>query len=104
MAYHDAPAGHVLVAHSAWWHRQVRNLAPCARGDARRRTALLGNYTPNFVVPKDDMRGQFEAMLGWSAAAKAPLTGRDKYVAKDLWLGPTHWGVDRRGNPPLGDL
>ncbi|KAL0050790.1 hypothetical protein WJX82_007295 [Trebouxia sp. C0006] len=47
-----APAGSVLVAHSAWWHRQTKNVSKLPR------TALLGNYTPGHVVPKDNMEKQ----------------------------------------------
>lgn len=99
--YHNAPAGHVLIAHSAWWHRQVRNVAPCEGPYPRRRTALLGNFTPNFVVPKDDMRGQFEAIL--DAPWRRQLPQRVKKVATDLLLGPS-WGKRRSGVPPLPSL
>jgi ectoine hydroxylase-related dioxygenase (phytanoyl-CoA dioxygenase family) len=51
-----APAGSVLIAHGAWWHRQTRNSSPLPR------SALLANFCRAFVVPKADMEGQFMMM------------------------------------------
>ena len=42
----SVPAGTVLIAHSAWWHRQTNNMT------ADKRIVLLGNYTPGYIVPK----------------------------------------------------
>jgi ectoine hydroxylase-related dioxygenase (phytanoyl-CoA dioxygenase family) len=47
-----APAGSVLVAHGAWWHRQTPNLSQLPR------SALLASFCRAFVVPKADMEGQ----------------------------------------------
>jgi len=82
-AYHAAPAGSVLIAHSAWWHRQVRNVAPCEGDYPNRRTALLGNYTPADVKPKDNLPKQFTKMCSDHTAAH--LSYRDKVVVKELW-------------------
>ena len=51
-----APAGSVLIAHGAWWHRQTPNASP------RPRSALLANFCRGFVVPKADMEGQLIGM------------------------------------------
>jgi ectoine hydroxylase-related dioxygenase (phytanoyl-CoA dioxygenase family) len=51
-----APAGSVLIAHGAWWHRQTPNLSPLPR------SALLASFCRAFVVPKADMEGQFMGM------------------------------------------
>jgi ectoine hydroxylase-related dioxygenase (phytanoyl-CoA dioxygenase family) len=51
-----APAGSVLIAHGAWWHRQTPNLSPLPR------SALLASLCRAFVVPKADMEGQFMGM------------------------------------------
>ena len=86
--YHRAPAGSVLLAHSAWHHRQVRNVASSGGSHPRRRTALLGNYTPNFVVPKSDMRKYWDSICStakdWETCE---LTDRDRTVIKHMWLG-----------------
>jgi len=81
--YHAAPAGSVLIAHSAWWHRQVRNLAKTEGDYPNRRTALLGNYTPAHVKPKDNLPKQFAKMCSDHTAAE--LSHRDKVVIKELW-------------------
>ena len=54
----SAQAGAVLVAHSAWWHRQTANRSP------RPRHALLACFTRGYVMPKADMEGQFHAISG----------------------------------------
>ena len=51
-AYHPAAAGSVLLAHSAWWHWQVRNVAKTSGHHPNWRTAFLGNFSPGFVCPK----------------------------------------------------
>ena len=51
-----APAGSVLIAHGAWWHRQTPNLSPLSR------SALLASFCRAFVVPKADMEGQLMEM------------------------------------------
>lgn len=51
-----APAGSVLIAHGAWWHRQTPNLSPAPR------SALLASFCRAFVIPKADMEGQFMRM------------------------------------------
>jgi ectoine hydroxylase-related dioxygenase (phytanoyl-CoA dioxygenase family) len=48
--------GSVLVAHSAWWHRQTANSSPHSRH------ALLACFTRGFVIPKADMEGQYLAI------------------------------------------
>eukprot|EP01129_Flabellula_baltica_P012299 TRINITY_DN5538_c0_g1_i2.p1 TRINITY_DN5538_c0_g1~~TRINITY_DN5538_c0_g1_i2.p1 ORF type:complete len:415 (-),score=70.98 TRINITY_DN5538_c0_g1_i2:46-1209(-) len=50
----ECKKGSVLMAHSAWWHTQRKN-----RSD-KSRTALLANFTPGYVVPKDFMQGQYK--------------------------------------------
>ena len=52
-----APSGSVLIAHSAWWHRQTANTSPLPRH------ALLASYTRGYVVPKADMQGQLLALM-----------------------------------------
>ena len=83
--YHPCPPGSVLIAHSAWWHRQVRNVDSCGGEHPRRRTALLGNYTPGHVVPKGDMGAVWREIQrrGW----KLPP------MAKQLCLGSYERGV-----------
>jgi ectoine hydroxylase-related dioxygenase (phytanoyl-CoA dioxygenase family) len=51
-----APAGSVLIAHGAWWHRQTPNLSPLPR------SALLASFCRAFVIPKADMEGQLMYM------------------------------------------
>eukprot|EP00035_Acanthoeca_spectabilis_P012343 m.220273 g.220273 ORF g.220273 m.220273 type:complete len:389 (-) comp15596_c0_seq2:1941-3107(-) len=81
-------AGAVLIAHSAWWHRQSINKS------AAHRRVLLGNYTPSYVVPKDSMERQWrEAHDGADPALSEPERAR----FADLWLGSEHRG-SRRGN------
>ena len=100
--YHDCPAGTVLIAHSAWWHRQTRNTASSGGDRPRRRTAMLGNYTPNLVVPKNDMVEQYRKML--TSPWRTELDQRTKKAAKDLWLGHEMRHGERRGAPELPDL
>ena len=102
MQYHCCPAGTVLIAHSAWWHRQVRNMASSGGDRPRRRTALLGNYTPNHVVPKDLMAEQYQQML--NSPWRARLDQRTKKAAKNLWLGHPMRHGERRAAPQLPDL
>ena len=79
------PAGTVLIAHSAWWHRQTNNMTTTSR------TALLGNYTPGWVVAKDGMERQ------WADCHVAldPLlpNGWFREAFERLWLGPLGRGL-----------
>ena len=79
------PAGTVLIAHSAWWHRQTNNTTTTSRA------ALLGNYTPGWVVAKDGMERQWAA----SHVALDPdlPNGWFREAFKRLWLGPLGRGL-----------
>ena len=79
------PAGTVLIAHSAWWHRQTNNTTSTSRA------ALLGNYTPGWVVAKDGMERQWAA----SHVALDPdlPNGWFREAFKRLWLGPLGRGL-----------
>ena len=48
------PAGSVLIAHSAWIHRQTVNRSGIDR------LGLLANYTRKSIQPKDDMNTQYD--------------------------------------------
>lgn len=48
------PPGSVLIAHSAWIHRQTVNKS------GTNRLGLLANYTRRSVRPKDEMKTQYE--------------------------------------------
>ena len=82
------PAGTVLIAHSAWWHRQTNNTTD------QPRMALLGNYTPGWVVPKDNMERQW--CDGHSALDPYLPNDWFRNTFKDLWLGGSS-GTSRRG-------
>ena len=77
-------AGAVLIAHSAWWHRQSVNRS------AEPRTVLLGNYTPGFVVPKDGMERQWRQH---ERHINPSLSDDEQAKFADMWLGSS-----RRGN------
>jgi hypothetical protein len=93
--HHPCPAGSALVAHSAWWHRQMRNYAPSGPGEdtglqsvhPNRRTALLGNYCRGHVQPMKGaaaMSDQLREIRGtWNGSGN--LTPRDKSVVTQLW-------------------
>jgi Phytanoyl-CoA dioxygenase (PhyH) len=79
------PAGTVLIAHSAWWHRQTNNTT------LQPRMALLGNYTPGWVVPKDNMERQW--CDGHSALDPYLPSDWFRNTFKDLWLGTSRRGL-----------
>ena len=81
-----APAGSVLIAHSAWWHRQTVN-----RSDAPR-TALLGNYTSGHVVPKDGMERQWREHHE-AIERDLRLDSWERETFADLWLGRRRRGL-----------
>ncbi|KAL0021469.1 hypothetical protein WJX79_006443 [Trebouxia sp. C0005] len=80
-----APAGSVLVAHSAWWHRQTKNVSKLPR------TALLGNYTPGHVVPKDNMEKQWHGFR--ASASYSLLSQQEQEALEKLLLGPHRRGL-----------
>ena len=79
------PAGSVLIAHSSWWHRQTNNTTTASR------TALLGNYTPCWVVPKDGMERQW-ADCHIALDPYLP-NGWFRMAFQRLWLGPKGRGL-----------
>lgn len=82
----SAPAGSVLVAHSAWWHRQTANTSP------RARHALLACYTRGYVVPKADMQGQYLAISS-SDSFWNSLDLRQQDDLRRVMLGPHGRGL-----------
>ena len=81
----EEPAGTVLIAHSAWHHRQTINRSAASR------TALLGNYTPMFVTPKDSMERAWRHRP--ASSIDDFLSGEEGEMFANLWLGR-----ERRGN------
>jgi ectoine hydroxylase-related dioxygenase (phytanoyl-CoA dioxygenase family) len=81
----NEPAGTVLIAHSAWHHRQTTNVS------ADSRTALLGNYTPMFVTPKDSMEHAWRHRS--ASNVDKFLSEKESEMYANLWLGRK-----RRGN------
>ena len=65
-------------------HRQNKNISKHSR------TALLGNYTPGYVVPKDNMEKQWR--LFKASGCYDALSRQDQEALEKLLLG-----VDRRG-------
>ena len=78
-------AGSVLIAHSAWWHRQTINRSE------NRRTVLLGNYVVESVPPKDDMEQQYRE--NYEEINNGLCSPWQREVFANVWLGK-----DRRGN------
>ena len=73
-----------LCSSSLYRHRQTKNTS------GHSRTALLGNYTPGYVVPKDNMEKQwrlFRASAGYDA-----LSRQEQEALEELLLG-----ADKRG-------
>ena len=103
--YHPCPAGSVLIAHGAWWHRQVRNYSKSSAGEdtgiqshhPNRRTALLANFTRSHVLPmkgETAMKDQYDKIERAAKAEKPEkagkhLTLRERQLVKELWLGPS---------------
>ncbi|EKX44488.1 hypothetical protein GUITHDRAFT_109608 [Guillardia theta CCMP2712] len=105
-----APAGSVLVAHSAWWHRQTQNKSPNPRhallgcftrcddckncqstkwkiSEARSETRpTKRKYCRGFVVPKADMETQFDKISQMSSYW-ANLDPRQQADLQQLMLG-----------------
>ncbi len=71
-------------------HRQTKNVSKLPR------TALLGNYTPGHVVPKDNMEKQWR--LFQASTAFGSLTKGEQKALEKLLLGPYHRGLYT--NPP----
>jgi ectoine hydroxylase-related dioxygenase (phytanoyl-CoA dioxygenase family) len=82
----NAPAGSVLIAHSAWWHRQTANTSPHPRH------ALLACFTRGYVVPKADMEGQYLAVSG-SSSFWDSLDVRQQEELRRVMLGPHGRGL-----------
>ncbi|DBA79812.1 TPA: hypothetical protein ACH3X1_008473 [Trebouxia sp. C0004] len=80
-----ASAGSVLIAHSAWWHRQTKNVSKLPR------TALLGNYTPGHVVPKDNMEKQWHVFK--ASGSYLLLSKQEQETLEKLLLGPHTRGL-----------
>ncbi len=73
------------VALHVYRHQQTKNVSKLPR------TALLGNYTPGHVVPKDNMEKQwhvFQASRSYSLLSK-----QEQETLEKLLLGPHSRGL-----------
>eukprot|EP00276_Gloeochaete_wittrockiana_P009671 CAMPEP_0184645984 /NCGR_PEP_ID=MMETSP0308-20130426/2616_1 /TAXON_ID=38269 /ORGANISM="Gloeochaete witrockiana, Strain SAG 46.84" /LENGTH=279 /DNA_ID=CAMNT_0027075579 /DNA_START=1711 /DNA_END=2550 /DNA_ORIENTATION=+ len=50
-------AGSVFLAHSAWWHRQTKNVSLSTR------SAVLGNFVKSYVIPKSCVEEEYEHLV-----------------------------------------
>ena len=78
--YLECPRGSVLLAHSAWWHRQSINTSN------NKRHALLANYILPHIIPKSDMANQFR-LLRENQNLVRKMNKRDLRVLERLFLG-----------------
>ena len=66
-------------------HRQTKNTSKGAR------RALLGNYTPGHIVPKDNMEKQWHLLK--ESAEFSSLSIDDRHKLEKLLLGPFKRGL-----------
>eukprot|EP01052_Picozoa_sp_SAG31_P029779 SAG31_NODE_2991_length_4810_cov_8.338145_3_plen_153_part_00 len=76
----DCPGGTLILYNANTWHRGGLNVS-----DQAERACCLHAFTPEWVVPKSDQMGSFQA---WTRSGQfARLNEREQTDARQLWVG-----------------